>query len=116
MRKFVLAGVALFFTDLIAPENVSSGTHSRFTCETCHFEGGVDGQGGSIIQFGDGVLGHGARAFCRAAVSIWARPSSEGSHNHRWLGSTTKSPIEKYDAAFNNAAGCATQPSRFMRC
>jgi hypothetical protein len=37
-------GEALFFTELMAPENVSSGGHSRFTCETCHFEGGVDGR------------------------------------------------------------------------
>ncbi|HYJ07865.1 MAG TPA: hypothetical protein VEX18_02625, partial [Polyangiaceae bacterium] len=37
-------GEALFFTELIAPENDSSGSHSRFSCETCHFEGGVDGR------------------------------------------------------------------------
>jgi hypothetical protein len=37
-------GEALFFTELMAPENLSSGSHSRFTCETCHFEGGVDGR------------------------------------------------------------------------
>jgi hypothetical protein len=37
-------GEALFFTELIAPENDSSGGHSRFSCETCHFEGGVDGR------------------------------------------------------------------------
>lgn len=40
----VRLGEALFFTELMAPENVSHGTHSRFTCETCHFEGGVDGR------------------------------------------------------------------------
>jgi hypothetical protein len=40
----VRLGEALFFTELIAPENVSAGTHSRFSCETCHFEGGVDGR------------------------------------------------------------------------
>lgn len=43
-EPLVRLGEALFFTDLMAPENVSSGTHSRFTCETCHFEGGVDGR------------------------------------------------------------------------
>ena len=37
-------GEALFFTELMAPENQSQGSHSRFTCETCHFEGGVDGR------------------------------------------------------------------------
>lgn len=37
-------GEALFFTELMAPDNVSAGSHSRFTCETCHFEGGVDGR------------------------------------------------------------------------
>src|SRR5262249_12871432 len=37
-------GEVLFFTELMAPENVSSDTHSRFSCETCHFEGGVDGR------------------------------------------------------------------------
>ncbi|HYQ16411.1 MAG TPA: hypothetical protein VEQ58_11660, partial [Polyangiaceae bacterium] len=40
----VRLGEALFFTELMAPENVSRGSHSRFTCETCHFEGGVDGR------------------------------------------------------------------------
>jgi hypothetical protein len=40
----VRLGEALFFTELMAPDNVSSGTHSRFSCETCHFEGGVDGR------------------------------------------------------------------------
>jgi hypothetical protein len=44
------------------------------------------------------------------ADTYW--PSSEGSHNHRWIDSATKSPLEKYDAAFNNAPGCATMPSR----
>ncbi len=42
------------------------------------------------------------------ADTYW--PSSEGSHNARWMGASVKSPLEKYDAAFNNAAGCATQP------
>jgi hypothetical protein len=32
------------FTELIAPSNPSAGAHSRFTCETCHFEGGGDGR------------------------------------------------------------------------
>ncbi|MBX3191661.1 MAG: hypothetical protein KF819_32005 [Labilithrix sp.] len=37
-------GEALFFTSLMAPKNTSAGAHSRFTCETCHFEGYVDGR------------------------------------------------------------------------
>jgi hypothetical protein len=37
-------GEALFFTTLMAPWNVSDGRLSRFTCETCHFEGYVDGR------------------------------------------------------------------------
>ena len=37
-------GEALLFTTLIAPENASEGGLSRFTCEACHFEGGVDGR------------------------------------------------------------------------
>ncbi|MEO7110177.1 MAG: hypothetical protein ABI183_07065, partial [Polyangiaceae bacterium] len=37
-------GEALFFTSLMAPNNSSEGAHSRFTCETCHFEGYVDGR------------------------------------------------------------------------
>lgn len=37
-------GEALFFTTLMAPRNTSEGAHSRFTCETCHFEGYVDGR------------------------------------------------------------------------
>jgi len=37
-------GEALFFTSLMAPWNKSEGRLSRFTCETCHFEGYVDGR------------------------------------------------------------------------
>ena len=37
-------GEALFFTTLMAPFNRSDGPLSRFTCETCHFEGYVDGR------------------------------------------------------------------------
>jgi len=37
-------GEALFFTELMAPDSSSSAGHSRFSCETCHFEGGVDGR------------------------------------------------------------------------
>lgn len=37
-------GEALFFTTLMAPKNTSDAEHSRFTCETCHFEGYVDGR------------------------------------------------------------------------
>jgi hypothetical protein len=37
-------GEALFFTTLIAPWDKSEGRLSRFTCETCHFEGYVDGR------------------------------------------------------------------------
>jgi hypothetical protein len=47
------------------------------------------------------------------AETAWADtywPSSAGSHNTRWQGPTVKSPLEKYDAAFNNAPGCATMP------
>jgi hypothetical protein len=35
-------GEALAFTTLMAPHASSEGRASRFTCETCHFEGGVD--------------------------------------------------------------------------
>ncbi|MGE0549821.1 MAG: hypothetical protein AB7R00_22320 [Kofleriaceae bacterium] len=38
-------------------------------------------------------------------------PTYDGSHNARWISPTVKSPLEKYDAAFNGAAGCETQPS-----
>jgi hypothetical protein len=37
-------GEALFFTTLMAPDATSDGKRSRFTCETCHFEGGTDGR------------------------------------------------------------------------
>jgi hypothetical protein len=37
-------GEALFFTNLMAPWDLSEGRLSRFTCETCHFEGYVDGR------------------------------------------------------------------------
>jgi len=45
------------------------------------------------------------------ADTYW--PTSEGSHNNRWQGEGTKSPLEKYDAAFNSAPGCDTYPSKF---
>jgi hypothetical protein len=37
-------GEALFFTTLIAPWSRAEGPLSRFTCETCHYEGYVDGR------------------------------------------------------------------------
>jgi cytochrome c peroxidase len=37
-------GEALFYTTLMAPDASSRGSLSRFTCETCHFEGGTDGR------------------------------------------------------------------------
>jgi len=37
-------GEALVFTHLLAPGASSAGKRSRFTCETCHFEGTVDGR------------------------------------------------------------------------
>jgi len=37
-------GELLFFTGLMAPAGTSEGAHSRFTCETCHFEGYGDGR------------------------------------------------------------------------
>jgi hypothetical protein len=40
----VRLGEALVFTTLMAPAGSSTGKLSRFTCETCHFEGGVDGR------------------------------------------------------------------------
>jgi hypothetical protein len=45
------------------------------------------------------------------ADTYW--PSGQGSHNNRWQGASEKSPLEKYDQAFNNAQGCATQPTAF---
>jgi hypothetical protein len=52
----VRLGEALFFTNLIAPDNPSAGTHSRFSCETCHFEGGVDGRTHSTGRGGVSVV------------------------------------------------------------
>src|SRR5262249_35694904 len=37
-------GEVLFFTTLMAPWNRTKGSVSRFTCETGHFEGYVDGR------------------------------------------------------------------------
>jgi hypothetical protein len=37
-------GQAVFFTTLMAPWQHAEGRLSRFTCETCHFEGYVDGR------------------------------------------------------------------------
>jgi len=44
------------------------------------------------------------------ADTYW--PTQEGSTNARWLGSTVKSPLEKYDQAFNSAAGCEQPAAR----
>lgn len=44
-RNFdVRLGEALAFTTAMAPWNDSEAERSRFTCETCHFEGRVDGR------------------------------------------------------------------------
>lgn len=43
-RRTLRLGEALFFTTLMAPNNGTQEAHSRFTCETCHFEGYVDGR------------------------------------------------------------------------
>jgi hypothetical protein len=40
----VRLGEALFFTTLMAPDARSDGRLSRFSCETCHFEGATDGR------------------------------------------------------------------------
>ena len=37
-------GELLFFTTMMAPWNATEGKLSRFTCETCHYEGYVDGR------------------------------------------------------------------------
>jgi hypothetical protein len=37
-------GEALVFTTAMAPRSDATGSHSRFTCETCHFEGRGDGR------------------------------------------------------------------------
>ncbi|HLT37212.1 MAG TPA: hypothetical protein VK034_13040, partial [Enhygromyxa sp.] len=37
-------GEALVFTTAMAPQNSAEGQRSRFTCETCHFEGRGDGR------------------------------------------------------------------------
>jgi hypothetical protein len=50
------------------------------------------------------------------AATVWADtywPTSNGSHNNRWQGPTVKSPLEKYDQAFNGAPGCDTQPPMY---
>jgi hypothetical protein len=52
-------GEALFFTTLMAPWNRTRGSLSRFTCETCHFEGWVDGR---------------VHATGRGAVQVTTRP------------------------------------------
>jgi cytochrome c peroxidase len=43
-RRDLRLGEALFFTNLMAPNNPTDGAHSSFSCETCHFEGYVDGR------------------------------------------------------------------------
>ncbi|RMH38468.1 MAG: hypothetical protein D6689_19510 [Deltaproteobacteria bacterium] len=40
----VRVGEALLFTKLMAPWNPTDGRASRFTCETCHYEGYADGR------------------------------------------------------------------------
>ena len=51
-----------------------------------------------------------------ASEAVWADtywPATDGSHNARWQDASTKSPLEKYDAAFNNAPGCDTMPALY---
>ena len=43
-QREIHLGEVLFFTTLMAPYNNTDGAHSRFTCETCHYEGYVDGR------------------------------------------------------------------------
>jgi hypothetical protein len=43
-KTSVRLGEALLFTNLMAPWNRADGAASRFSCETCHFEGMVDGR------------------------------------------------------------------------
>ncbi len=40
----VRVGETLFFSTLFSPDNRTEGELSRFTCETCHFEGTFDGR------------------------------------------------------------------------
>lgn len=40
----IRVGEAMFFTTMMAPDTISDGAHSRFTCETCHLDGYVDGR------------------------------------------------------------------------
>jgi hypothetical protein len=56
-------GEALFFTTLIAPWNRAKGSVSRFTCETCHLEGYVDGR-----------VHHTGRDTGRGDVQVTTRP------------------------------------------
>lgn len=49
-----------------------------------------------------------ARAPMMWSDTYW--PSAQLSTNNRWVNRTTKSPLEKYDAAFNSAPGCTLQP------
>ena len=43
-RDLLRLGEALFFTNAMGPFQRSEGELSRFTCESCHFEGGIDGR------------------------------------------------------------------------
>jgi hypothetical protein len=43
-RETMRLGEALFFTNAMGPFQRSEGELSRFTCESCHFEGGIDGR------------------------------------------------------------------------
>jgi len=42
--EVVRLGEALFFTNAMGPFQKAEGPLSRFTCESCHFEGGIDGR------------------------------------------------------------------------
>jgi hypothetical protein len=44
------------------------------------------------------------------ADTYW--PTAQGSSNARWMGAQVKSPLEKYDAAFNSADGCEAMPAQ----
>ncbi len=83
-------GEALFFTTLMAPWDTSEGRLSRFTCETCHFEGYADGRThrtgrGDIRATTKPLLGlFNNRPYFRAPSTPTSRPWS--TTNFGWRG------------------------------
>lgn len=129
-------GERLVFTTMMAPQQSSRGILSRFTCETCHLGGGVDGrvhQTGRVDDEGHAVtattkplwgLFQNPPLFTRAmdrSVSVMVhaefKVANRNSPQHPWFSAAGKSPEDLRSAvvAFFASFDPPPNPRRFAR-